>query len=83
VDLLFAMTVPENSTEDHLKLLGQIAELFSNPELLKALRGARDSVTLLKLLTSDRPGSRPERKPGNRPGTQPENRLAEKSGTRN
>ncbi|MGH8036053.1 MAG: PTS sugar transporter subunit IIA, partial [Lysobacterales bacterium] len=52
VDLLFAMTVPENCNEDHLKLLAQIAELFSDPHLLKALREADTTNSLLKLLTS-------------------------------
>jgi PTS system nitrogen regulatory IIA component len=54
VDLLFAMTVPENCGEDHLKLLAHIAELFSDPELLQALRNADNSGALLKLLSSKR-----------------------------
>jgi PTS system nitrogen regulatory IIA component len=54
VDLLFAMTVPENCGEDHLKLLAHIAELFSDPELLQALRDADNSGALLKLLSSKR-----------------------------
>jgi len=58
VDLLFAMTVPENSTEDHLQLLARIAELFSDPELLKALREAESSSALLQLLSSNEPPSR-------------------------
>lgn len=58
VDLLFAMTVPENCNEDHLKLLAHVAELFSDPELLKALREADDSSTLLKLLSSTRPNGK-------------------------
>lgn len=52
VDLLFAMTVPENCNEDHLKLLAQVAELFSDPELLKALREAKSSSSLLQLLSN-------------------------------
>ena len=55
VDLLFAMTVPENCSEEHLKLLAQVAELFSDPQLLKALREAGDTTTLLELLSSSRP----------------------------
>lgn len=55
VDLLFAVTVPENCNEDHLKLLAHVAELFSDPELLKALREADNSSTLLKLLSSTKP----------------------------
>ena len=52
VDLLFAMTVPEQCNEDHLKLLAQVAELFSKPELLSRLREAENSGTLLQLLSS-------------------------------
>ncbi len=52
VDLLFAMTVPENCNEVHLKLLAHIAELFSDPELLTALRKADNPGTLLQLLSS-------------------------------
>jgi PTS system nitrogen regulatory IIA component len=51
VDLLFAMTVPENCGEDHLKLLAHIAELFSDPKLLQGLREADNSGDLLKLLS--------------------------------
>jgi len=54
VDLLFAMTVPENCGEDHLKLLAHIAELFSDPQLLQRLREADSSGALLKLLLSKR-----------------------------
>jgi PTS system nitrogen regulatory IIA component len=52
VDLLFAMTVPENCSEDHLKLLAHVAELFSDPQLLEALRKADNSAELLQLLSS-------------------------------
>lgn len=52
VDLLFAMTVPEQCNEDHLKLLAQVAELFSDPDLLNKLRQADDSGRLLQLLSS-------------------------------
>ncbi len=55
VDLLFAMAVPESCNEDHLKLLAHIAEIFSDPELLKALREADDSSTLLQLLANNKP----------------------------
>ncbi len=52
VDLLFAMTVPESCNEDHLKLLAQVADLFSDPELLKELRKAGSPAKLLDLLSS-------------------------------
>ncbi len=52
VDLLFALAVPENCTGDHLKLLSQIAERFSDPALLGQLRDASDTGELLQLLSS-------------------------------
>jgi len=51
VDLLFALAVPENCTSEHLKLLAQIAERFSDPELLARLRSARDAAELVQLLS--------------------------------
>jgi PTS system nitrogen regulatory IIA component len=68
VDLLFAMAVPENGTEDHLQLLGHIAELFSNQELPKALRKAGDPGALLQLLTDTQPGRRLVCRPAGRAG---------------
>jgi len=54
VDLLFAIAVPENCSEDHLKLLAQVAELFSDPDLLQDLREAESSGRLLQLLSHAR-----------------------------
>ena len=51
VDLLFCMAVPEDCGEDHLKLLAQVAKLFSDPELLRQLREANDSGRLMQLLS--------------------------------
>jgi len=51
VDLLFALAVPERATSDHLKLLAQIAERFSDPGLLEQLRAAEDSSELIQLLS--------------------------------
>ncbi len=46
VDLLFALLVPEESTEEHLQILSKLAELFSRPEILGKLRseGSRDGI---------------------------------------
>lgn len=52
VDLVFALVVPKNCTEDHSKLLLNIAEKFSNIDLLQQLREAEDSNELLHLLSS-------------------------------
>ena len=54
VDLLFSMTVPENCSEDHLKLLAHVAELFSDPDLLQQLREADNPSKLLQLLSENR-----------------------------
>jgi PTS system nitrogen regulatory IIA component len=51
VDLLFALAVPEDCSEDHLKLLAQVAALFSNPDLLRELREADTSGRMLQLLS--------------------------------
>ena len=51
VDLLFCLAVPEDCGEDHLKLLAQVAELFSDPEVLRGLREAETPGRLLQLLS--------------------------------
>jgi PTS system nitrogen regulatory IIA component len=54
VDLLFCLAVPEDCGEDHLKLLAQVAELFSDGDLLKELREAETPAQLLQLLSGAR-----------------------------
>jgi PTS system nitrogen regulatory IIA component len=54
VDLLFALAVPENCTSDHLKLLSEIAQKFSDAELLERLRAASDASELVRLLSGTR-----------------------------
>jgi PTS system nitrogen regulatory IIA component len=51
VDLLFCLAVPEDCGEDHLKLLAQVAELFSDPEILQLLREAESPTRLLQLIS--------------------------------
>lgn len=50
VDLLFALLVPENATDDHLKILAELAEMFSNSQIREKLRSAKDSTALFDLL---------------------------------
>lgn len=52
VDLIFALTVPEECTEDHKKLLAGIVERFSDLELLEQLRKAADVNEIWQLLSS-------------------------------
>jgi PTS system nitrogen regulatory IIA component len=54
VDLLFCLAVPEDCGEDHLKLLAQVAEMFSDPELLRELREAETPGRMLQLLSGVR-----------------------------
>lgn len=50
VDLIFALLVPENSTEEHLHILAEIAEMFSNEEFRNQLRNADNPQALWSLL---------------------------------
>ena len=52
VDLIFALTVPSECTEDHKKLLSDIVERFSDSELLEHLRKAADVNEIWQLLSS-------------------------------
>ena len=51
VDLIFALTVPKEYTEDHSKLLSSIAERFGEPKLLKQIRAAADANEIWYLLS--------------------------------
>ena len=50
VDLVFALLVPENSTEEHLQVLSTIAEIFSNQGISMALRQCDTDSCLLEQL---------------------------------
>ena len=50
VDLVFAMSVPEHSPQQHLEILAELAERFSDRGFRDALRGARDVRTLRAIL---------------------------------
>lgn len=47
VDLVFGLLVPEQATEEHLKLLAHLASLFSNQDLCQQLRQERQPERLL------------------------------------
>lgn len=51
VDLVFALIVPESSTDEHLQILSSIAALFSNPAFCSRLRECSDDTCLFQLLT--------------------------------
>lgn len=52
VDLVFALVVPEECNDKHLKLLAEIAEMFDDADFREKLRAAEDSAALFDLLTS-------------------------------
>lgn len=51
-DLLFALLVPEQHTEEHLKILAGLAGLFNDENFCHNLRTAESNAELLKRLTS-------------------------------
>ncbi len=51
VDLMFALLVPEHSTEEHLQVLAKLAEMFNKPELLEQLRREDSNDAIYSLLT--------------------------------
>lgn len=53
VDILIALVVAEQATEDHLQLLKQIAELLSKTELCEKLRKATTSEEIYQLMVNN------------------------------
>jgi PTS system nitrogen regulatory IIA component len=51
VDLLCALLVPQESTEEHLQILASLTEMFRNPELRDHLRQAADDEALYQALS--------------------------------
>lgn len=52
VDILFAMVVPEDAGEEHLKALAQLAKMFSNESILSQLHEARDKTEICQILNT-------------------------------
>lgn len=52
VDLLFALVVPESASEEHLQLLAQIADLFSNRDRRESVRKAGNAKSVYKLIAN-------------------------------
>ena len=51
VDLIFALAVPEHFSNQHLLLLSQLAEMFSDAGFSARLRAASDNASLYALLS--------------------------------
>lgn len=52
VDLFFALLVPNDSTDEHLKMLAQLAEMFSDGDFVTSLRACKSPDRLYALLTA-------------------------------
>ena len=46
VDLLFVLVVPQEATDEHLRLLGRVAAMFNDPQVRADLRAAQSSDEL-------------------------------------
>lgn len=53
VDLVFALLVPKDNPEIHLKTLSAVAERLNNKDGCRSLRHAKDDADLHKLMTQD------------------------------
>lgn len=49
VTLLFVLLVPEQATEEHLQILSEVAERFSDPAFREALGKAPDAASVIAL----------------------------------
>jgi PTS system nitrogen regulatory IIA component len=55
VDLMFALLVPEESTDEHLRVLARLAKMFSDEGYCDKLRKAKSASDLYDLLTQWQP----------------------------
>lgn len=55
VDLIYALGVPMECTEDHSKLLSSISTRFSDPEFKKQLRNASDVNEIWQIISNANP----------------------------
>ncbi len=51
VQLIFAMLVPEHATEQHLQILSELAQMFSDAQFRDALLHCEDNAEAHRLLT--------------------------------
>lgn len=52
VDLVFAIIIPEEATDQHLQILSALARVFSQAEVCDAIRSANASEEVVKLIDS-------------------------------
>ena len=52
VDLIFALIVPEESTDEHLQILAILAKMLSETEIVDKLRNSKTAKEILSILTN-------------------------------
>ena len=52
VSMLFVLLVPEQATDLHLQILGELAQMFSNRQLREKLQASDDPAEIHQLLTA-------------------------------
>ncbi len=57
VDIFFALVVPEDCNETHLRILAAAAEMFSDPEFCAKMRACNNSQELYEMLITWQPKS--------------------------
>lgn len=62
VHLIFVLLVPEQATEQHLQLLSELAQMFSDRELRQALSSATDPAALHQIITAWQPHAADQRR---------------------
>ncbi|MCC9002023.1 MAG: PTS sugar transporter subunit IIA, partial [Candidatus Competibacter sp.] len=55
VDLVFGLLVPDHYTDEHLKILAHLAEMFSDRVFCQRLREADSAQSLFQLLRDWKP----------------------------
>jgi PTS system nitrogen regulatory IIA component len=50
VDLIFAIIIPQEATDEHLQILSSLARIFSQAEVCASIRKAGDSAEIAQLI---------------------------------
>lgn len=62
VSMLFVLLVPEQANEQHLQLLSELAQMFSDSKFRESLLNAADAASIHTLFTSWGPNAADERR---------------------
>ncbi len=52
VELIFVLLVPERATDLHLQILGELAQMFSDPEFRRQLKACPDAASIHALFVN-------------------------------